>query len=79
MNDNLVIECVTQNNNNLKIFDRWGQLVFEADNYTNGWSGTDLAGQALPDGAYYWVLTVTLSNNDQRVYRNSVSLVRRLN
>ncbi|MBL7924458.1 MAG: tandem-95 repeat protein [Bacteroidia bacterium] len=48
-------------NCNLKIFNRWGALVFEMDRYNNSWSGlsnVDLIkmGEELPDGTYYYVL-----------------------
>ena len=39
--------------NNLKIFDRWGKLVFEKDNYTNTWTGDKVS-----DGTYFVILTV---------------------
>jgi gliding motility-associated-like protein len=39
--------------NNLKIFDRWGKLAFEKDNYNNTW-----AGDKVPDGTYFVILTV---------------------
>ena len=48
-------------NANLKVFNRWGTLVFEMDKYDNTWSGlsnSDLirVGEELPDGTYYYVL-----------------------
>jgi len=39
--------------NHLVIFNRWGNLVLEADNYSNNWNA-----KGLPDGVYYYVLTV---------------------
>lgn len=39
--------------NNLKVFNRWGQLMFEQDNYANDWSPKDLI-----DGTYYYLLTL---------------------
>ena len=37
--------------NHLSVFNRWGTLVFEMDDYDNSWSGT-----ILPDGTYFYVL-----------------------
>jgi gliding motility-associated-like protein len=37
--------------NKLSIFNRWGSLVYEKDNYENDWNG----GQ-LPDGTYYYMI-----------------------
>ena len=41
-----------------KVFNRWGQLVFETTNPVLGWSGKNLAGKDLPDGVYYYVCRV---------------------
>ncbi|MDW7693969.1 isopeptide-forming domain-containing fimbrial protein [Flammeovirgaceae bacterium SG7u.111] len=42
-------------NNNLLVFNRWGNKVFESDSYQNDWAGT-YNGNPLPDGTYYYVL-----------------------
>ena len=46
--------------NNLQVFNRWGNLVFEADNYDNSWDGSNTSkltflGDNLPTGTYYYV------------------------
>jgi hypothetical protein len=38
----------------LKVFNRWGDLVYESSDYKNDWSPTDLS-----DGVYYYTLVVT--------------------
>ncbi|MBL7854752.1 MAG: gliding motility-associated C-terminal domain-containing protein, partial [Cyclobacteriaceae bacterium] len=46
-------------NNRLKIFNRWGDLVFEARNYdniTNRFTGVSRKGEQLPVGTYFYVL-----------------------
>jgi gliding motility-associated-like protein len=41
----------------LMIFDRWGQLVFETKDATKGWDGRHLnGGEILPQGVYVWRL-----------------------
>lgn len=64
-NDTFVIECIDYyTGNNLKIFNRYGLLVFEQDDYDNTWSGLPNRGplknanQLLPVGTYYYVVTV---------------------
>ena len=39
----------------VKVFNRWGKLVFESKAYHNEWDGTS-GGDNLPSGAYYFVL-----------------------
>jgi len=40
---------------NMRIFNRWGQLLFESRNAAAGWDGTS-AGRAQPAGTYIWEL-----------------------
>ncbi|MEM1118933.1 MAG: gliding motility-associated C-terminal domain-containing protein [Bacteroidota bacterium] len=54
LNDNLIIACSDFKTVGLKIFNRWGDLVFESDNYNNEWDGTH-DGADLPPGPYYYV------------------------
>jgi gliding motility-associated-like protein len=42
----------------VEIFNRWGQLVFETENPAINWDGTNLSGDALPSGTYYYVAKV---------------------
>ncbi len=58
LNDMLVIECSDFKNVSLKIFNRWGDLVFESDNYNNNWGGTH-DGADLPPGPYYYIFEET--------------------
>ncbi len=44
--------------NNLKVFNRWGNKVYEKDNYQNKWDGRNSSGDPLPDGTYFVVLTI---------------------
>jgi gliding motility-associated-like protein len=42
----------------LQIFNRWGQVVFESNNYQNNWDGKDAV-----DGTYFYILKLS-SNQD---------------
>lgn len=47
----------------LKVWNRWGDLVFESDRYRNDWDGTCQSGfcignSVLPDGTYFYILTI---------------------
>ncbi len=58
----------------LIIFNRWGELVYEATNYTNDWDGTYKGtGKKLPDGTYYYVLKVPAQNN--HVYKGAINIL----
>ena len=56
-NDEFIIFCIGDlPDNHLQIFNRWGQLVYETDNYDNTWEGTSFNGEPLPEGPYYFIL-----------------------
>ena len=58
----------------LVIFDRWGQVVYETENYANNWGGTyKSTGQLLPDGTYYYVLKVPAQHN--HVYEGPINII----
>jgi gliding motility-associated-like protein len=42
----------------LKIVNRWGQLMFEDQNYLNTWGGQDQSGEALPADTYFYEFTI---------------------
>jgi gliding motility-associated-like protein len=39
-------------NSRLEVYNRWGKMVYENDNYQNQWNGDDYSG-----GTYYYILT----------------------
>lgn len=43
---------------NMKIFNRWGQLVYESGDYKQGWNG-EYKGQPAPSDVYTWVIDFT--------------------
>ena len=47
----------------VKIFNRWGALIYESDNYQNNWNGTVSkssigAASKIPNGTYYYIVTL---------------------
>ena len=64
-NDNWVLNSkINLAGSHLIIFDRWGEKVYEATNYANNWGGTYMnTDNKLPDGTYYFVLTVPAQSN----------------
>jgi gliding motility-associated-like protein len=63
LNDYLIIpELDSYNQIQIKIINKWGQLVYENSNYENNWDGRankgPMAGSILPVGTYYYLITV---------------------
>ncbi len=43
---------------NLTIYNRWGNVVWEHDDYQNQWDGTNQNGVSLPEGTYYVLMKI---------------------
>jgi gliding motility-associated-like protein len=56
----------------LQIFNRWGEMVFQTENYLDAWDGT-YKGQPAPVDTYIWTVN---SNNVQKAYKGDVTLIR---
>lgn len=42
----------------IEIYNRWGRLVFEKNNYSNEWHGQNQKGEKLPDGTYFYLISL---------------------
>ncbi len=57
-NDHFIIPCLATDDypdNQLIIYNQWGDEVFRSKNYQNDWSGT-YNGENLPVGTYFWLV-----------------------
>ena len=52
-NDVFFIDGIMASKSTVRIYNRWGQTVYEAANYQNNWAPKD-----LPDGTYYYEVKV---------------------
>lgn len=59
----------------LQVYNRWGQLVFETDNYEEGWDGT-FKGSTCSAGIYNWTLMFEENGKNKIVNSGSVMLLR---
>ncbi len=71
INDKFVIENGKYYNIKLIIFNRWGNQIFESNDYQNNWPASDIA-----DGVYFYILTSTNTKQEVKEYKGSVSVVR---
>jgi gliding motility-associated-like protein len=55
----------------IQIFDRWGNLLFNSNNKTTYWDGLDDNGNPVPEGVYYFRISV-----GSQSYAGDVTLVR---
>ncbi len=57
----------------LLVFNRFGQKVYETNNYNNDWDGT-MSGRPLPDGDYYYVVDC---GTEKAKYSGGVRIIRK--
>ncbi|NUN99972.1 MAG: gliding motility-associated C-terminal domain-containing protein, partial [Saprospiraceae bacterium] len=80
MNEALVFDVLLSNpaeefpNNELIVFNRWGDIVYQAKPYTNNWQGTNSDGEELPHGTYYYILRLNIGNRE--IIRGDVTIVK---
>ncbi|MFM2225362.1 MAG: hypothetical protein RJA07_1564 [Bacteroidota bacterium] len=65
-NDLFIINCALQYpNNEIVIFNRWGNEVYSAKPYKNEWDGT-YQNQPLPDGTYFYIFKFNDNKHDDK-------------
>ena len=78
-NDLFRIDCIeSYPNNELKVYNRYGSLVYSKQHYENDWNGTSNVsgvvnrGDMLPTGTYFYVITI----GDGTVKKGWLSIMR---
>ena len=73
-NDTWEISCIKNSpNNEVVIFNRWGDEVYRAAPYNNDWQGT-YNNEDLPDGTYFYIFKTT--ENDPDPFKGTVNIYR---
>jgi gliding motility-associated-like protein len=60
---------------NVKVFNRYGAVVYENDNYQNDWDGK-YKGKPVPDGTYYYVIQYRLISGRTVPAKGDVTILR---
>jgi gliding motility-associated-like protein len=79
LNDRLIFDFLDINpeqfdDNEIVIFNRWGDILYEAGPYRNEWDGTTEDGNELPEGTYYYILRLKVP--DGNIIRGDVTILR---
>ena len=76
---NLALEVFGDNGSThffeMKIFNRWGEKVFETNNTRSTWDGT-YKGEAVQDGVFIYVAKAVYVDGSNRDYKGSVTVIR---
>ncbi|MBC7829100.1 MAG: gliding motility-associated C-terminal domain-containing protein [Chitinophagaceae bacterium] len=57
-----------------KVYNRWGQLVFQTNDWKKGWDGR-YNGQLQSSGSYVWILQYTHRDTKQRIQKKGSSFL----
>ena len=74
-NDILYVESNVAYDVDLKIYDRWGELVFETINLSNGWDGT-FKGKDVDPGVFVYHLVITCYNKEIFRKKGNITVIR---
>jgi gliding motility-associated-like protein len=55
----------------IKIYNRWGNLVFDQNPYENNWNGEDSNGKKLSEGQYFYML----KNDQEQIKLNGIVML----
>ena len=74
-NDVLYAESNVAYDVDFKIYDRWGELVFETTNLSNGWDGT-FNGKDVDPGVFVYHLVITCYNKEVFRKKGNITVIR---
>ncbi len=63
-------------NENMKIFNRWGNIVFTSESISEPWNGTDNQGNELADGVYFYVYNSAGFDLKKYNFHGTITLMR---
>ncbi len=69
------LDCNTLNNFSMRIYNRWGELMFETADYNDGWDGT-FEGSECEMGSYVYVIDYAIPEGESGRKSGSFVLVR---
>lgn len=75
INDVLYVEGFGVKSLELKIYNRYGQLVFYSDNQSEGWNG-EVNGKMSNSASFVYILKYTLVNDFNRIKEGTINLIR---
>jgi gliding motility-associated-like protein len=59
---------------NMKIFNQWGELLYEGNDVSTGWDGKQ-KGKVQPMGVYFYVMRIKFANGTESIRKGSVNLL----
>ena len=78
LNETFVIEGESLQEYHIKIYNRWGELVFETEDVKNSWNGkVKNSGNDCPEGTYFYVIKYMFEFDDKsETIEGTVDIIR---
>ncbi len=76
LNDTFLIRARFAKSIYVRIFDRWGNLVYESTELNEGWDGNYDSGKNAPEGIYSYYIEITDDQNNSRTRTSTLTLIR---
>ena len=74
-NDEFSVVGFSNGGYSMKIFNRWGELVYDTDNFNEGWDGK-FKGELQPNGIYTYMAKFVLLNDKTFDIKGSITLLK---
>ena len=58
------------------IYNRWGQLLYQWNNLKGSWDGRTLSGTKVPDGIYFYIITIEDLKGKETLFKGTITLIR---
>ncbi|MFM9944182.1 MAG: gliding motility-associated C-terminal domain-containing protein [Bacteroidia bacterium] len=75
INDVFRFETAAVSNSHLAIFNRWGEKMFDSDNYKDGWDG-NFKNEPAPEGVYIYYFTYKAKKTANKIIKGTLFLKR---
>jgi gliding motility-associated-like protein len=60
----------------IKVYNRWGTVVYETTNSSACWDGTNQGGADIPQGVYYYIIDIKKKNGFKLTDHGTITLIR---
>lgn len=59
-----------------QVYNRYGQLVYQTNDFTNGWNGTNNNSEALPIDVYFFTAEIQQNNGKKTTKKGNITILR---
>jgi gliding motility-associated-like protein len=78
LNDRWIILHPFNINVGVKVFNRWGQMIYSNANYNNDWDGrSSVTNEYLPHGTYFYLVELTNKTTGVKTVRKGPVMLKR--